>query len=225
MDSTELTKEQTSEEQASENEEKKSNFFNDFIEILETMLISIFVVLILFTYLMRPVTVDGSSMFPTLTDKDRLVMWRLLYHPHQGDIVVVSDYAGHVLDLNGNVIESGSSLRECLIKRVIAVGGQMIDVRTEEGLVYVDGTPLDEPYVNEPTLTNDGAFSYPITVPEGYVFVMGDNRNHSTDSRSSYVGLVKEEDVLGCAYFRYCSVQETEDGELTASFDRIGFIS
>ena len=203
---------------------KKTSMFDEIIEILETMLISVFVVLLLFTYLMRPVTVDGSSMFPTLRDNDRLVMQRLLYQPHQGDIVVVSDYAGHVLDMNGDVVSSGYSLRENIIKRVIAVAGQTIEVRENEGLVYVDGKPLQEDYVNEPTLTNDGAFSYPLTIPEGYIFVMGDNRNHSTDSRNPSVGLVDVEDVLGKAYFRYCSIETDETGEEHTSFSSIGFI-
>ena len=205
-------------------EQKKTNLFNDIVEILETMLMSVFVVLLLFTYLIRPVTVDGRSMVPTLQNQDKLVMRRILYQPHQGDVVVVSNYAGHLLDSNGNVVESGSALNEILIKRVIAVAGQTIEVREDEGRVYVDGQPLDEPYVNEPTLTNDGAFDYPITIPEGYIFVMGDNRNHSTDSRSSYVGLIAKEDVLGNAFFRYCSVQTDENGKESVSFSTVGFI-
>ena len=205
-------------------EEKRQKLFNDIVEILETMLMSVFVVILLFTYLLRPVTVDGSSMVPTLQDKDKLVMRRLLYEPHQGDVVVVSNYAGHILDSNGNVIDSGSSLNEILIKRVIAVAGQTIEVRTDEGLVYIDGEALDEVYVNEPTRMNDGAFAYPITVPEGYVFVMGDNRNHSTDSRNAHVGLVAEEDILGNAFFRYCAVEMDESGEEHISFSTIGFI-
>ena len=217
-ESTELTEKQPSVA------EKKNNLFNDIVEILETMLISVFVVLLLFTYLMRPVTVDGSSMVPTLQDNDRLVMRRLLYHPHRGDIVVVSNYAGHILDSNGNVVNSGYSLNENLIKRVIAVSGQTIEIREKEGAVYIDGQPLQEDYINELTHTNDGAFSYPLTIPEGYIFVMGDNRNHSTDSRNPSIGLVAEEDVLGQAYFRYCSIETDGSGEEHVSFSTIGFV-
>ncbi len=233
MESEELTEnpeEETPEEETSEQGKKKKKkktkeeLFNDVVEILETMLVSVFVVLMLFTYLIRPVTVDGHSMVPTLQDKDSLVMRRILYQPHQGDVVVVSNYAGHVLDSTGNVIDSGSSLNEILIKRVIAVAGQTVDIRTDEGKVYVDGEALDEPYVNEPTLIDDGAFSYPITVPEGYIFVMGDNRNHSTDSRNAHVGLIAEEDVLGNAFFRWKSTETDETGNEVASFDTIGFI-
>ena len=192
--------------------QKKTSLFNEVVEILESMLVPAFVILLLFSYLMRPVTVDGRSMVPTLHDQDRLLMFRLFYTPEQGDIVVVSDYGGNVLDENGNAMPSGYSLDENLIKRVIAVEGQKIEVRSSEGAVYVDDVRLDEPYINELTMTDDGAFIYPITIPEGYVFVMGDNRNHSTDSRSVSVGLIKVENVLGKAYFRYRSMPDTVEG-------------
>lgn len=196
--------------------EKKSGgiaaFLKDVIEIVETMLVSVFVVLLLFTYLIRPVTVDGRSMNPTLLHEDKLVMYRLFYEPKQGDIIVVNNHEGHVLDADDNVVNSGYSLKENIIKRVIAVAGQTVNVDEAAGIVYVNGVALDEAYIAEPTHTNDGAFMYPITIPEGYVFVMGDNRNHSTDSRSASVGLVSEDDVLGRAFFRY------------APFNSIGFI-
>lgn len=188
-------------------------FLQDVVEIVETMLVSVFVVLIAFTYLIRPVTVEGRSMNPTLLDQDKLVMFRLFYQPQQGDIVVVNNRKGHVFDENDRIKESEFSLNEAIIKRVIAVEGQMVNVDERAGIVYVDGVALDEPYINEPTTSNDGAFIYPITIPEGYVFVMGDNRNHSTDSRNSAVGLVPVEDVLGKTFFRY------------APFSEFGFIS
>ena len=192
---------------------KKQGLFHDIMDIIETMVVSVFVVLLLFTYIMRPVTVDGRSMNPTLVNQDKLVMFRQCYAPTRGDIVVVDNQEGHVLDENGRVKASGYSLHENIIKRIIAVAGQTVEVDEKAGKVYVDGVELDEPYINEPTLSNDGAFIYPITVPEGYVFVMGDNRNHSTDSRNPCVGLVAEEDVLGKAFFRYYP------------FSEIGFIS
>ena len=178
--------------------------FNDVMEILETVLTSVFVILLIFSYLARPVTVEGSSMNPTLTDGDRLAMFRLCYTPKKGDIVVVNnDESGQVFGADGSIISTGYSLNECIIKRIIAVAGEEIDIDTTEGHVYIDGQLQDEPYINEITLTNDGAFTFPITIPEGYVFVMGDNRNHSTDSRSPAVGLVPVEKVLGTTYFRY----------------------
>jgi len=224
MESAEVT-ENTAEMPAPDTEQKKNSTFNDIIEILETMLMSVFVVLLLFTYLIRPVTVEGRSMVPTLQNQDKLVMRRILYQPHQGDIVVVNNYEGHILSPDGSVVSSGYALNEILIKRIIAVSGQSVEVRADEGLVYVDGVALDESYTNEPTLTNDGAFSYPITVPEGYVFVMGDNRNHSTDSRNPSVGLIAEEDILGNAFFRYCAVETDGAGQESVSFSTVGFIS
>ncbi|MBR3630009.1 MAG: signal peptidase I [Oscillospiraceae bacterium] len=184
--------------------------FSDVMDILETMLASVFVVLLLFGYFMRPVTVQGRSMVPTLHDQDRLVMFRMLYQPKRGDIVVVNNYEGHTLDADGNIVPN-PGLDENIIKRVIALGGQTITVDASAGEVWVDGEKLDEPYINELTLTNDRAFEYPLTIPEGYIFVMGDNRNHSTDSRSSRVGLVKKEDVLGRAYFRYVCAEPDEN--------------
>ncbi|MBP0973295.1 MAG: signal peptidase I [Oscillospiraceae bacterium] len=186
--------------------------FNDVIDILETMLVSVFGVLLIFGYFMRPVTVEGRSMVPTLHNEDRLVMFRLLYQPKQGDVVVVDNQEGHILDADGN-IEPHKGLNENIIKRVIAVSGQKVEVNSDKGEVYVDGVKLDEPYVNELTYTDDRAFSYPIVIPDGYIFVMGDNRNHSTDSRSAYVGLVSKEDVLGRAYFRYLPATPEEGSD------------
>lgn len=205
-------------------EEKKKALFNDIVEILETMLTTVFLVVMLLSYVTRPVTVDGSSMEPTLQDQDRLIMLRLLYTPKQGDIVVIYNSEGYVLNSRGEAVNSGYGLEENIIKRIIATEGQSVDIRVDEGLVYVDGEPLDEPYVSEAVRSNDGAFSYPITIPEGYVFVMGDNRNHSTDSRSSFVGLVPKTDILGKAYFRFCHMEENEESKYYPVFDTIGFI-
>ncbi|MBQ4465483.1 MAG: signal peptidase I [Oscillospiraceae bacterium] len=198
----------------------KVDWFSEIVEILETMLISVFVILLIFSYLMRPVTVDGNSMVPTLHDTDRLVMYRLLYRPSVGDIVVVNDHGGHIF-AGDEVVESGYSLDECIIKRVIAKAGQKVMIDATAGEVYVDDVLLDEPYINELTYTDDMAFQYPITIPEGYVFVMGDNRNHSSDSRSVAVGLVDVNDVLGKAYFRYHSARDEITGE---KLDEIGFV-
>ncbi len=188
---------------------------NDVVEIIETVLISVFVVLLLFTYLGRPVTVEGSSMNPTLTNEDHLLMYRFMYTPQQGDIVIIDNDEGYILDINDRVVPSGMSLDKNIIKRVIAVGGQTIDVDAVNGVVSVDGVALEEDYINMPTTVDDGAFlgKYPFVVPEGYIFVMGDNRNNSTDSRNKRVGLVREEDVLGRAIFCYYP------------FNHIGFVN
>lgn len=199
---------------------KPIDWFSEIADILETMLISVFSILLIFTYLMRPVTVDGRSMVPTLYNADKLVMFRLLYKPDNGDVVVVNDHGGHVFS-GDRVVDSGISLNECIIKRVIATAGQTVEIDAEQGEVYVDGQLLAEPYINELTYTDNHAFEYPITIPEGYVFVMGDNRNHSTDSRSAAVGLVDVNDVMGRAYFRYYAAKDPDTGEKLGS---VGFV-
>ncbi len=101
------------------------------------------------------------------------------------------------------------SISECNIKRVIAVGGQTIDI--QDGQVYVNGELLDEPYINEPDSTADlGAFTvqYPLTVPEGYYFCMGVYRNHSTDSRAPSVGLISKDQIYGKAIVKYHPLNE-----------------
>lgn len=149
--------------------------------IVSAMLICVLV----FVFLARVVGVIGSSMNPTLNDGDMLVISNLFYTPKQGDIVV---------------LRKESFKDEPIVKRVIAVAGQTVDIDFNEGVVYVDDRPLEEDYVAEPTLRQLD-FSGPVTVPEGFVFLMGDNRNDSTDSRSSRIGFVDIRYIMGKAYF------------------------
>ena len=165
-------------------------------------------VVLLFTFLVRLIGVSGPSMQNTLYTGDRiLVLNSLLCDFQPGDVVVVNAY--------------NAPLDETLVKRIIAVGGQTVDIDFITGTVYVDGEALDEPYIKEPTYTADGV-SFPLTLEEDEVFIMGDNRNHSTDSRSIQLGPVKEGYIQGKAVFLLFP-GVTPDTE-KRDWSRIGFI-
>ena len=144
-------------------------------------------VVILFTFVIRLIGVDGHSMVPTLQDRDRLlVLNSMLYHDYrQGDIVV---------------LRKETFLDEPIVKRVIATEGQTVDIDFSTGDVRVDGEVLEEDYINERTYLEEGT-EFPLTVPKGSIFVMGDNRNHSSDSRDSRLGTVDARYVIGKAVF------------------------
>lgn len=168
-------------------EKKKSgNFIYDFVSVLAT---SIIAVAIAFMFVFRTVGVVGGSMKPTLQNGDRIILSAFITEPEYGDIVVTCQP------------DKSPVIEDVLVKRIIATEGQTVDINFSTGTVYVDGVALDEPYINEPTWDRED-FDEPVTVPEGYVFVMGDNRNHSTDSRDSRVGLIREEYIMGKALFR-----------------------
>ena len=141
----------------------------------------------IFVFIGRTIGVEGDSMRQTLHWNDRIIMSNLFYTPKNGDIIVFRA---------PSEVFGGTPL----VKRVIAVAGQTIDINFDTGDVYVDGVLLDEPYINEPT-TNRLNFQGPEVVPDGYVFVMGDNRNHSSDSRDSRVGMVDTRYILGKVLF------------------------
>ena len=146
-------------------------------------------------------------MVPTLQNDDKIFMTTVIPDISYGDIIVIDNDKAYLLDENNEVIEKDSrELNECIIKRVIAEGGQTIDIDFNTGAVTVDGEILDEPYINALTLTDEGGFDFPVTVPEGYYFVMGDNRNASSDSRHPYVGFIKQNQIYGKAIIRYAPV-------------------
>lgn len=140
---------------------------------------------LLFVFAVRMVNVVGHSMVPTLEQSDKVVISNLFYHPKQRDVVV---------------LRKQTLMEEPIVKRIIATEGQTVDIDFDDGVVYVDGKALDEPYVNEPVHDHEN-FEGKITVPEGCVFVMGDNRNASTDSRDARLGCVDERYIMGRVYF------------------------
>lgn len=187
--------------------EKKGSFWSDVADMLEAVLISVFSIILVFAYILRPVTVEGHSMESTLQNKDKLIMTNFFYTPERGDIVIIDNKESWTYNTEGDLV-SGESLattgvEKHLIKRIIAVGGETLDIDFETGMLTIDGEVLEEPYINNLTLNDEGAFLYPIQIPEGYYFVMGDNRQHSSDSRHPLVGLVSEEQIMGKAVLRF----------------------
>lgn len=176
-------------------------------------------VTIVFVFAIRLVGVDGDSMYPTLHDRDYLGLLSNVFYQEveQGDIVVMTVPYFQT---------------EPIVKRVVATEGQQVDIDFTAGLVYVDGVLLDETYIYEPTyLSYDEmgqGLTYPATVPEGCIFVMGDNRNHSADSRYAPVGMVDERDVLGkvlCVLFPGKNANSDYPDCRERDFSRIGLVS
>lgn len=156
------------------------------LEWVDSIIFAVVVLALVFTFGVRVVQVDGSSMNPGLVDGERLLLSSLPYEPEYGDVVVIDSYTDY---------------GKLLIKRVIGKSGDVIDIDFEQGIVYRNGEALEEPYTADKTYLSEGA-TFPITVPEGMLFIMGDNRNDSKDSRSPEIGCVSEGDVLGQAVLR-----------------------
>lgn len=159
---------------------KTADFLYDWVR---AMLASICVVVLLLTFCFRLVTIDGDSMNNTLINADKVILTTFNYKPKNGDIVAISH---------------GGSLNKTIIKRIIATEGQTISFDFDKAQVIVDGVIIDEPYIKDPT-TQVSNWDIPSFIPEGYVFVMGDNRAISLDSRNSAVGLIPADDIIGKA--------------------------
>ena len=153
----------------------------NLLEWYEALISAALVLVLIFSFFFRIIQVDGSSMVPTLVNGDKLIVWGAGYTPQRGDVVIVDSY---------------TSYGKPLVKRVIAKGGDTVSIDYATGTVAVNGEVLQEDYIAEPTYLGYDV-QFPYTVPEGTVFVMGDNRNQSLDSRSTYVGCIDERDILG----------------------------
>lgn len=164
--------------------QEKNGKLNVF-EVFQAIISALVVITILFTFAFRVVNVDGTSMKPTLQNNDKVVVSSVGYEVQRGDIVVISSTDG---------------LKEPIVKRIIAVGGDTVDINFTTGVVTVNGT--EEDYSNDLT-SQQFDIAFPITVPEGTVFVLGDNRGNSLDSRSTRVGCVDERLIVGKVLFRF----------------------
>ena len=166
-------------------------------------------VVLLFSLCFRVVVVSGPSMNNTLYDGDWLLLLGNVFYtnPQQGDVIVASK----------DSFENGTPI----IKRVIATAGQTVDIDFQNGIVYVDGTAIEEPYIRTATTTFEGV-NFPITVSEDCIFVMGDNRDDSKDSRSPDIGLIDKREILGKALFLF--VPGTNKGLEQRDFSRIGVL-
>ncbi len=155
---------------------------------LQAMVFALVCIILIFTFVGRIIGVQGESMVPTLHNGDMLLLQSIGYHPKQGDVVVLT---------------KKSFMDQPIVKRVIAVGGQTVEIDYDAQEVRVDGEKIDEPYldINEKMQRPGWDSIDSVVVPEGSIFVMGDNRNHSSDSRVPELGVVDERYVLGRALF------------------------
>lgn len=175
--------EETAEQEALSPAERSRRELYDWIE---SLMVALIFCVILFSFILRLITVSGPSMNPTLYEGNKMLVSDLFYKPKAGDVVVFK-----------NVDDNNEE--KALVKRVIATEGQEVNIDFEHGIVYVDGEPLEEDYAAEP-IHNKLDFIGPKTVPEGCVFVLGDNRNSSRDSRARSIGMVDERLIIGRVY-------------------------
>ena len=196
-------------EKMEDQQEEKESEGRESYEWVQALVCSVLAVVVLFTFGARLIGVDGHSMLPTLQNGDRmLVLNAMLYHDYQyGDVVV---------------LRKDSFLKEPIVKRVIATAGQTVDIDFDSGTVYVEGEALREDYINELTFLEEGT-EFPLTVPEGHIFVMGDNRNRSSDSRDSNLGTVDTRYVIGRAVA--VAFPGVDEETLKRDFRRIGVIA
>lgn len=170
-------------------EEDDEKFFSRWcFEMVNGIFVALIMVVFLLTFVVRQVSVSGDSMNNTLQSGDRLFISSFMVNPSAGDIVIVSH---------------GNEYSEPLIKRVIATEGQSLKINYDTGEVSVNGTVIDEPYIFGHTIElEDSPLEIPDVIPEGYVFVMGDNRENSLDSRSTIIGLIPISNIIGKAEIR-----------------------
>lgn len=197
-------------------EKKEFSLSREIFEWFYTIAIALIIAFVIKGFIFDIVEVDGSSMDPTLVDNDRLIVTKLGYKPKCGDIVILDsaykkreayykeENDGEDMNALSKAIAYFSVPKDLKIKyyvkRVIALEGQTVDIK--DGKVWVDGEILEEEYYDGVTEKIDPDTEFPVTVDEGFVFVMGDNRPRSLDSRDSSLGQVPEEAVVGKSIVR-----------------------
>lgn len=198
-------------EAADENTEKdkdsdgeKARPFSDALGWVNNIVVAVVAMLVLNLFVFRSITVDGPSMNDTLIDKDKVLITNLFYEPSFGDIVVIQ--ADKLVNRSTNMYG------EAIIKRVIGVAGDTIKVNFSEGKVYRNGEVLEEDYIKTPTTKRHQGFienNVDYVVPENCVFVMGDNRNVSNDSRNlDDIGFVDKNLIMGRAFVRVSPISQ-----------------
>ena len=192
-------------------QEEKIPPLKSFVLYLHDLVYLLSVMMVLLLLVFRVVVVSGTSMNMTLLNGDYLLLLsNTFYHnPDQGDIIVVSK----------DSFDDGAAF----VKRVIATEGQTVDIDFDAGIVYVDGIALEEPYINALTTVN-GGMHFPLTVEEGCVFAMGDNRGISKDSRYPDIGLIDTREILGRAIFLMIPGTNDMRNPQPRDFSRIGVI-
>ena len=192
-----------------ENRKEKDGWKKSVVLYLHDLLYMLVVILLVFLLFFRVIVVSGDSMYSTLLDGDYLLLLGNLFYqePERNDIVVISKKS----------FDNGKPI----VKRVIATEGQTVDIDFENAVVYVDGVALDEPYINSPTTFNEGML-FPLTVAENCIFVLGDNRGVSRDSRDPVIGQIDRREVLGKAIF--LMLPGTSHGNLNRDIGRMGVI-
>ena len=165
---------------------KKPSWKKEVLDWTFSIVVALVLALLIRNYVFTLVNVDGRSMNPTLSHGDKLYVNRFMYKPKIGDIII---------------LHPPQSYDTPYVKRIIALEGQTVDIKAEEGTVYVDGVKLDEPYTTGP-LSSGGNLAYPYVVPEDCVCVLGDNRTPGGSSDSRTIGPIPEKNIMGKAVFR-----------------------
>ena len=195
---------------ASDKEKEPRSWKQSVLLYVHDLMCMLLMVMLLFLVVFRVILVTGDSMFTTLWDGDYLLLVSELFcgAPEPGDIVVISKQS----------FDNGSPI----VKRVIATEGQTVDIDFESGTVYVDGKALREPYIHNET-TNEEGTVFPLTVAENCIFVLGDNRAVSLDSRSPQIGQIDRREVLGKALCLI--IPGTHHGQLLPDYSRVGAVN